>query len=68
MSEKVCVIVNPASGRGRGARALESIRMAFGAVGVTDIRLTQQVEGEREVALKAIEDGCSTIVACGGRT
>ena len=66
MSEKVCVIVNPASGRGRGARALDAIRMAFENVGVKDIRLTQQIEGERAVAKKAIEDGCTTIVACGG--
>ncbi len=66
MTEKVCVIVNPASGRGRGARALDSIRMAFANVGVGDIRLTQQIEGERAVAAQAIEDGCTTIVACGG--
>jgi diacylglycerol kinase (ATP) len=66
MAGRVCVIVNPAAGRGRGARTLPAVRQAFAAVGVTDVRLTDQREGERGVALKAIEDGRSTIVAVGG--
>ena len=66
MSEKVCVIVNPASGRGRGARTLPAIREAFAAVGVTEIRESEAREGERAVATRAIADGFTTLVACGG--
>jgi diacylglycerol kinase (ATP) len=66
MSEKVCVIVNPAAGRGRGARTLPAIREAFAAVGVADIRTTEVREGERTVAARAIADGFTTLVAAGG--
>jgi diacylglycerol kinase (ATP) len=66
MSEKVCVIVNPAAGRGRGARTLPAIRAAFAAVGVTEIRATEVREGERAVAARAIADGFTTLVAAGG--
>ena len=33
MAGRVCVIVNPAAGRGRGARTLPAVRAAFAAVG-----------------------------------
>ncbi|MGH7634379.1 MAG: diacylglycerol/lipid kinase family protein, partial [Gemmatimonadaceae bacterium] len=66
MSRKVCVIINPASGKGRGAKAEPRIRAAFGAVGVTDIRSTRAKGDERHVALRAIEEGVDTIVAVGG--
>lgn len=63
---KVCVIVNPASGRGSGARALPAIRAAFSAVGVSEVRLTSAKGAEESEARKAIDDGFDTIVACGG--
>lgn len=66
MAERVCVIVNPASGRGRGARALPGVRAAFAAVGVTDVRITEAREDERAVARRAIDEGCTTLVAVGG--
>ena len=66
MSHKVCVIVNPASGRGSGARALPAIRAAFSAVGVSEIRLTSTKGDEEMGARRAIDDGFDTIVACGG--
>ena len=66
MKSDVCVIVNPASGRGRGAKAEAGVRRAFAAVGVTDIRSTSAKGDERTVALRAIEDGVGTIVAVGG--
>ena len=62
----VCVIVNPASGKGRGAKAAERVRQAFAAVGVTDIRSTKAKGDEKTVALRAIQDGARTIVAVGG--
>jgi diacylglycerol kinase (ATP) len=66
MSHKVCVIVNPASGRGSGARALPAIRTAFSAVGVSEVRLTSAKGSEGADARKAVDDGFDTIVACGG--
>lgn len=62
----VCVIVNPASGKGRGAKAADRVRQAFAAVGVTDIRSTKAKGDETTVALRAIQDGARTIVAVGG--
>jgi diacylglycerol kinase (ATP) len=66
MSNKVCIIVNPASGRGSGARALPAIRSAFASVGVSDIRLTSAKGEEASQARRALDDGFDTIVACGG--
>ncbi|HJU68602.1 MAG TPA: diacylglycerol kinase family protein [Gemmatimonadaceae bacterium] len=66
MGHRVCLIVNPASGRGSGARALPAIRAAFATVGVSEVRLTSAKGGEGTEARKAIDDGFDTIVACGG--
>jgi diacylglycerol kinase (ATP) len=66
MTERVTVIVNPASGRGRGSRLLPDIRKTFAAVGVTDVRLTERAGDERTLAARALDDGATTIVACGG--
>ena len=66
MSERVTVIVNPASGRGRGARTAEDIHRAFADVGVTDIRFTTSIGQERDLAAQAIKEGATTLVACGG--
>jgi diacylglycerol kinase (ATP) len=66
MSERVCVIINPAAGKGRGAKVEPEIRRAFAQVGVKDIRTTTSKGDERTVALRAIEDGATTIVAVGG--
>ena len=63
---RVCVIVNPAAGRGRGGRALPGVRAAFAAVGITDIRQSTEREGEATVADRAIAEGCDTLVAVGG--
>jgi diacylglycerol kinase (ATP) len=66
MSHKACVIVNPASGRGSGARALPAIRSAFSAAGVSEIRLTNSKGDEAPQVRRALDDGFDTIVACGG--
>jgi diacylglycerol kinase (ATP) len=66
MTRKVCVIVNPASGRGSGARALPAIRAAFAAVGISEVRLTSAKGDEGTQARRALDDGFDTIVACGG--
>jgi diacylglycerol kinase (ATP) len=66
MPARVCVIVNPAAGRGRGARALPAVREAFAAVGITDVRVTTGKADERAIAARAVADGITTLVAVGG--
>lgn len=66
MSSDVRVIVNPAAGRGRGGRMLPAIRDAFAAVGVERIDVTSASGDERALALRAIGEGCRTLVAAGG--
>jgi len=66
MAERVCVIVNPAAGRGRGATMMPALTTAFASVGVTDIRPTSQAGEEFDVATAAIGEGFTTIVAVGG--
>jgi diacylglycerol kinase (ATP) len=66
MGERVCVIVNPAAGRGRGGKMVPALTSAFAAAGVSDIRLSTRSGEERDLAYAAIEDGCTTLVAVGG--
>ncbi|MGH7721000.1 MAG: diacylglycerol/lipid kinase family protein [Gemmatimonadaceae bacterium] len=66
MTRHVCVIVNPASGRGRGARVLPGVREAFAKTGVTDVRVSEAPGGERTLARRALEEGKTTLVAVGG--
>jgi diacylglycerol kinase (ATP) len=62
----VCVILNPAAGKGRGAKVEAHVRRAFADVGVADVRATRARGDERVFALRAIEEGARTIVAVGG--
>jgi diacylglycerol kinase (ATP) len=64
--EHVRVIVNPAAGRGRGARLIPEITARFAEAGITDVRATLSKGHEREIAEAAIAEGCTTIVAVGG--
>ena len=66
MSERVSVIVNPAAGRGRGARMVPQIMSAFAEVDVIDVRLTSASRDEAEIARHAIDRGATTIVVAGG--
>ena len=66
MNDRITVIVNPASGRGRGLRLLPDIRKTFAAVGVTDVQLTERPGDETRLAALALHNGATTIVACGG--
>ncbi|MFI5242729.1 MAG: diacylglycerol/lipid kinase family protein, partial [Gemmatimonadales bacterium] len=45
---------------------LPDIRKTFAAVGVTDVRLTERPGDEKSLAALALQDGATTIVACGG--
>jgi len=66
MAERVCVIVNPAAGRGRGARMLPEIISRFGERSVTDIRTSGAKGDEARIAEGAIAEGFTTLVAVGG--
>ncbi|MBA2687994.1 MAG: diacylglycerol kinase family lipid kinase [Gemmatimonadaceae bacterium] len=66
MKDRVCVILNPASGRGKGRKAEARIRAAFQAIGVTSFRETAKRGDEAVLVRKAIAEGFSTIVAAGG--
>jgi diacylglycerol kinase (ATP) len=47
---------------GKGSK----VRQAFAAVGVQDVRTTAAPRDEIQLARRAIEEGATTIVACGG--
>ncbi len=66
MNAGVGVIVNPAAGRGAGARRLREVRESFAAVGIEDIRLTSRPGEEVLLASRAIQEGATTLVAVGG--
>ncbi len=60
------ILYNPASGRGRGARAIPAIRDAFARFGFTDVRGTTHAGDEARLVREAIADGVETIVVSGG--
>ncbi len=67
MSEPLFVVVNPSSGRGRGATLVEPLLAALGQGGaVVEHALTAQAGDEAALAEKAIDRGFRTIVAVGG--
>ena len=66
MNDRIRAIVNPASGRGRGARRLPALRTAFASAGITDIETTIAAGDEHRLARQALDDGCTTVIAVGG--
>lgn len=66
MDEKVFVIFNPFSGRGRGAALVEPVLAAFSAGGAVEHGLTQKAGDEARLAQQAIGRGFRKIVAVGG--
>lgn len=66
MANRVCVIVNPTAGRGRGARALPQVRTAFATAGVSEVCVTTPHDSEYALARRAIGEGFTTLVAVGG--
>jgi diacylglycerol kinase (ATP) len=66
LTERVCVIANPAAGRGRGAKVLPAVRSAFARYGITDLRTTHGSTDEAALARSAIADGATTIICAGG--
>lgn len=66
MKENVAVIVNPAAGRGRGAKMIPELTRTYGELGIDDIRRTRHKGDEIDIANAAIEDGATTLVVVGG--
>ena len=65
-SDRVCVIVNPAAGRGRGARLIPEITARFAEIAESEILTTRTKGDETRFAADAIARGFTTIVAVGG--
>ena len=67
MSQRIFVVVNPASGKGRGARLVEPIVSALRSGGASvEHGLSAGPGGESAVATRALEQGFRTLVAVGG--
>jgi diacylglycerol kinase (ATP) len=66
LTENVCVIVNPAAGRGRGAKLLPEVQAEFGKLGAAEVVTTAHPTDEQRLAREAILAGCRTIVCVGG--
>jgi diacylglycerol kinase (ATP) len=64
--DRICLIINPAAGRGRIRNALPAIRGAFAAHGVTTTYETSAPGHEATLTRRALDDGFQTIVAVGG--
>jgi diacylglycerol kinase (ATP) len=60
------VVINPASGKGRGASLRDPVLAALGAQAAVDHALTTAPGEERQLTEKALADGYRTIVAVGG--
>ncbi len=60
------MIINPASGRGTGARTLPQLTTLFAEHGISDVRLTASAGDEARVVAEAVRDGAETIAVCGG--
>ncbi len=63
---KIRLIVNPAAGRGRAAKALRRIERTFARERIVEIAMTEKSGDEQRRADSAISDGIETIVAVGG--
>ncbi|MFL5510017.1 MAG: diacylglycerol/lipid kinase family protein [Gemmatimonadaceae bacterium] len=66
LSSKSCLILNPVAGRGGIHGRLASIRKVFRSRGITTVYETSAAGDEEKFTKRAIQEGCSTIVAVGG--
>lgn len=66
MDEKVFVVFNPFSGKGRGASLVQPVLAAFGEGGPVEHALTQKAGDEARLTAEAIARGFRRIVAVGG--
>lgn len=66
MADKVFVVINPFSGKGRGASLVQPVLAAFRDGGPVEHALTEKAGDEARLAREAIGRGFRTIVAVGG--
>lgn len=66
MDDKVFVVINPFSGKGRGASLVQPVLAAFGEGGPVEHALTEKAGDEARLAREAIGRGFKSIVAVGG--
>jgi diacylglycerol kinase (ATP) len=66
LGETIFVVLNPASGKGRGARLAESVLSALRRGGPVEHALTEQAGDEARLTKDALGRGFRTIVAVGG--
>ena len=66
MDEKIFVVFNPFSGKGRGASLVQPVLAAFAGAGVVEHGLTQKAGDEARLTSEAIGRGFKKIVAVGG--
>ena len=64
--ESTVVVLNPAAGRGRGAKLLPRVREAFAQAGGAAVRVTERRGDEARLVSEALRSGATTIVAVGG--
>ncbi len=60
------LLVNPAAGRGRALRRLDSARHALARAGPFDMVTTEHAGDESRLAIEAARDGVRTLVVLGG--
>ncbi len=64
---KIQIILNPASGGGRGEKILPLLKSQLKRLGLTaDLALSHHPREAQEIALRSQKRGCDIVVACGG--
>jgi YegS/Rv2252/BmrU family lipid kinase len=66
LTERIFVIVNPAAGRGRGAKLFPKVKAAFEKFGESEVVSTSHPSDEDQIARRAITSGFTTIICVGG--
>jgi diacylglycerol kinase (ATP) len=66
MKGRAVVILNPASGRGKGRKAAPLIRKEFAGIGMSDFWETAARGDESALVRRALDEGFGTILAAGG--
>jgi diacylglycerol kinase (ATP) len=63
---KICIVANPAAGRGRAVATIAKVRETFAPLSFHSLALTGRSGDEQSLAKRALNDGCDLIVAVGG--
>ncbi|GAA1616432.1 diacylglycerol/lipid kinase family protein [Kribbella karoonensis] len=67
MSRRIALVVNPSSGRGRGARIAPSVRERLAGAGLTvDVHTTTCSDDVGRIAAEVVESGADAVALIGG--